>query len=107
MAITITKTLSIIALEAYEVNIEVHSSKGLPTFKVVGVQDSLARESRERVRSALLNQGFKFSASRYTVNLGLSMQNKIEGNYDLGIAIGLLFSTSQINLHPNLKLQNI
>lgn len=107
MAITISKSCGVAGLEAPEVNIEVHVSRGLPTFKIVGIQEVQGRESRERVRSALINQGYKFPPNRYTINLSTQSQNKLIGSYELGMAIGVLLSTAQINIHPRLSLENL
>lgn len=58
-------------IEAPLVTVETHISNGLPAFNIVGLAETAVRESRDRVRSALVNAGFEFPARRITVNLAL------------------------------------
>ncbi|MBQ3181852.1 MAG: magnesium chelatase, partial [Clostridia bacterium] len=59
----------LIGIDGYLVTVEVDISNGMPAFDVVGLPDTAVKESRERVRSALKNCGFKFPTKRITVNL--------------------------------------
>ena len=77
-------------LAAPEVGVEVHLSNGLPSFSIVGLPEAAVRESRERVRSALLNSGFDFPTRRITVNLAPADLPKEGGRFDLPIALGIL-----------------
>ena len=72
------------------VRIEVHLTAGLPAFNIVGLPEKAVKESRERVRSALLYNGFKIAVGRVTVNVAPADLPKMGGHYDLPIAIGLL-----------------
>lgn len=83
-------------MTALEVAIEVHLSNGLPSFVLVGLPDTEVRESRERVRSALLMSGFDFPARRITVNLAPADLPKGSGAFDLPIALALLAASGQI-----------
>lgn len=83
-------------LDAPEVTVEVHLSPGLPAFNVVGLPESTVRESRERVRSALLNSHFDWPDYRITVNLAPAELPKGGGRYDLPIALGLLTASGQL-----------
>ncbi len=83
-------------MEAPEVTVEVHLANGLPAFTIVGLPDTEVRESKDRVRAALLNAGFDFPARRITVNLAPADLPKESGRFDLPIALGLLAASGQI-----------
>ena len=72
-----------LALEAPLVQVEVHLGRGLPGFSIVGLPAPVVRESRERVRSALLNSGYDFPARRITVNLAPVELSKRGARFDL------------------------
>ena len=76
--------------EAPAVTIEVFLSGGLPTFAVVGMPETAVRESKDRVRGALMSSGFEFPQQRITVSLGPAEMRKTGGRYDLAIALGIL-----------------
>jgi magnesium chelatase family protein len=78
------------------VTIEVHLSRGLPSFSIVGLPETAVKESKDRVRSALLNNHFDFPLKRITVNLAPADLPKAGGKYDLPIAIGILAASKQI-----------
>jgi magnesium chelatase family protein len=95
-------SFGLIGLEAYRVNVEVDISSGLPSITVVGLPDNAVKESRERVRSAIKNSGFKFPASKITVSLAPSDIKKEGPAFDLAIALGILAASNQIS-SDNLK----
>lgn len=80
-----------------EIIVEVDISNGLPAFELVGLPDTSVRESRERVRAALKNSGYKFPMTRITVNLAPADFKKDGSGLDLPIAIGILCGSGQIN----------
>ncbi len=84
-------------IEAPLVTVETHISNGLPAFSIVGLAETAVRESRDRVRSALLNAGFEFPARRITVNLAPADLPKEGGRFDLPIAISLLLASGQLD----------
>src|ERR1700743_2472734 len=84
-------------LEAPQVRVEVHLGPGLPAFLVVGLPEAVVRESRERVRAALVTTGFEFPAGRITVNLSPADLPKEGGRFDLPIAVGILAASGQVN----------
>nr|WP_298376670.1 YifB family Mg chelatase-like AAA ATPase [uncultured Halomonas sp.] len=97
MALAIVTTRAGLGLEAPEVLVEVHLSNGLPGLTLVGLPETAVRESRERVRSALLNAGFDFPTTRrITVNLAPADLPKEGGRFDLPIALGILVASEQI-----------
>ena len=84
-------------LEAYPVTIEVDVSKGLPSIQIVGLPDNAINESKERVRSAIKNSGYKFTPQRITVNLAPADIKKEGPSFDLAIALGILAATEQVD----------
>lgn len=78
------------------VSVEIHLGNGLPQFNIVGLPDTEVRESRERVRVALLANGFTFPQRRITVNLAPADLPKESGRFDLPIALGILIASQQI-----------
>jgi magnesium chelatase family protein len=89
-------TYGISGIEAFLMTIEVDVSRGLPATIIVGLPDNAIKESKERVRSAIKNSGFKFKAHRITINLSPADIKKEGPSYDLAIALGILASTEQI-----------
>lgn len=83
------------------VTIEVHLSNGLPCFSIVGLPETTVRESKDRVRSAIINSGLEFPNRKITVNLAPADLPKEGGRFDLAIAIGVLAASKQI---PDKKL---
>ncbi len=78
------------------VSVEVHVSNGLPGFTIVGLPDAAVRESRDRVRAALLSSGLPWPLRRVTVNLAPSGVRKAGAGLDLAIAVGVLVATGQL-----------
>ncbi|TKB45396.1 YifB family Mg chelatase-like AAA ATPase [Thalassotalea mangrovi] len=85
-----------IGLEAPQVYIEVHIANGLPAFNIVGLPEATVKESKDRVRSAILNCGYDFPNRRLTVNLAPADLPKEGGRFDLPIAIGILLASQQL-----------
>ncbi|KPP99267.1 YifB family Mg chelatase-like AAA ATPase [Marinobacter sp. HL-58] len=92
----VVHTRASIGVSAPSVTVEVHLSGGLPALSIVGLPETGVRESRERVRSALLNAGFEFPARRITINLAPADLPKEGGRFDLPIALGILAASGQI-----------
>lgn len=78
------------------VSVEVHLSNGLPAFHMVGLPETAVKESKDRVRSAIINSHFEFPARRITVNLAPAELPKEGSRFDLAIAIGILSASGQI-----------
>ena len=87
----------LMGIDGYPVTVEVDIGNGMPAFDVVGLPDTAVKESRERVRSALKNCGFKFPTKRITVNLAPANIKKASAIYDLPICMGLLLSSGQLD----------
>ncbi|MES2263937.1 MAG: YifB family Mg chelatase-like AAA ATPase [Pseudomonadota bacterium] len=96
MSLAVLKSRALAGMEAPEVSVEVHLSNGLPAFAIVGLPDTEVKESRDRVRAAILNGGFDMPAQRITVNLAPADLPKESGRFDLPIALGILAASGQI-----------
>jgi len=81
---------TLLGLDAHLVEVEVDIGGGLPQFSVVGLPDATVRESRDRVRAALKNNGFSFPVKKITVNLAPADLKKEGSGLDLAIAVGIL-----------------
>ena len=90
------RTFALVGIEAEPIHVEVHVANGLPSFAIVGLPDTAVRESRERVRSALVNSGFEFPQRRITANLAPADLPKAGPAFDLAIAAALLVATNQL-----------
>ncbi len=90
-------------LDGYKVEVEVDVSQGLPRYDIVGLPDTSVKESKERVRSAIKNSGFKFPEYRITVNLAPASNKKEGPAFDLPIAVALLLSSKQIQMLESRK----
>jgi len=89
-------TFTLDGLKPQPVWVEADIRPGLPAFTVVGLVDTLVRESRERVRAAILNSGFKFPPRRVTVNLAPASLPKAGSGFDLAVALAILAASDQI-----------
>lgn len=96
-------TCSLFGVNAEEVVAEVDVNRGLPAFSVVGLPDAAVRESRERVRAAIVNSGFDFPLMRITANLAPADIRKAGPGFDLAIAAGVLGASGQL---PALLLES-
>lgn len=102
MSLAIVHTRAQLGVVAPAVTVETHMSPGLPALNLVGLPEAAVRESRERVRSAILNAGYEFPQRRITINLAPADLPKDGGRFDLAIAVGILAASGQIptdNLH--------
>ncbi len=84
-------------IHASLVTVEVHISNGLPSLSIVGLPETAVKESKDRVRSALLTSHFEFPARRITINLAPADLPKEGGQFDLAIALGILAASDQVN----------
>lgn len=89
-------TRALVGISAPEVSVEVHIANGLPALSIVGLPEAAVRESKDRVRAAILNSHFEFPARRITINLAPADLPKDGGRFDLPIALGILAASDQI-----------
>ena len=85
-----------IGIEGYPMRVEVDVRDGLPQMDVVGLPDAAVRESRERVRTAMKNSGFRFPTASITINLAPADIKKEGPWYDLPMALGILAASGGI-----------
>ena len=107
MSLAIVYTRAQVGIDAPLVTVEVHLSGGLPSFSIVGLPETAVKESRERVRSALINSGYDFPQRRITVNLAPADLPKEGGRYDLAIAMGILAASAQVSAESLTSLELI
>jgi magnesium chelatase family protein len=85
-------TASLLGITGHEVTVEVHVGSGVPGFSIVGLPDEACRESRDRVRAALMSTGLTWPNKRVTVNLAPSNTRKSGAGLDLPLAVGVLIA---------------
>ena len=96
MSLATVQTRAKLGIQAPSVSVEVHLSNGLPSFHIVGLPETAVKESKDRVRSAIINSHFEFPARRITINLAPAELPKEGSRFDLAIAIGILAASNQI-----------
>jgi magnesium chelatase family protein len=96
MALAVVYSRGRSGIEAPLVTVEVHIANGLPSLSIVGLPETAVKESKDRVRGALLNSRFEFPAQRITVNLAPADLPKEGGRFDLAIALGILAASGQL-----------
>ncbi|WP_291368642.1 MULTISPECIES: YifB family Mg chelatase-like AAA ATPase [unclassified Acinetobacter] len=89
-------TRGLLGLHAPLIEVEVHVSQGLPSLTIVGLPEAAVRESKDRVRSAIINSGFQFPTKRLTINLAPADLPKDGSRLDLPIALGILIASGQL-----------
>ena len=97
MTFSVVNSRALSGMDAPLVEVETHLANGLPQFNIVGLPDTEVKESRDRVRAAILQSGFAFPAQKITVNLAPADLPKESGRFDLPIAIGILAASGQVN----------
>ncbi|MDK4574322.1 YifB family Mg chelatase-like AAA ATPase [Kingella kingae] len=96
MTFAVVNSRALNGMNAPLVEVEVHLANGLPQCNIVGLPDTEVKESRDRVRAAILQSGFEFPMQKITVNLAPADLPKESGRFDLPIAIGILAASGQI-----------
>ncbi|HUL10899.1 MAG TPA: YifB family Mg chelatase-like AAA ATPase [Methylococcaceae bacterium] len=96
MTLAVVYTRGRQGVDAPLVTVEVHIANGLPSLSIVGLPETAVKESKDRVRGALLNCRFEFPAQRITVNMAPADIPKEGGRFDLAIALGILAASGQI-----------
>ena len=93
---SIVLSAATLGIDAYPVHVEVDTDRSLPTFTVVGLPDSVVRESKERVLAAIKNAGYQWPRRKITINLAPADRKKEGSAFDLPIAVGVLAASQQI-----------
>lgn len=99
MSLAVVYSRASIGIKAPLVTVETHISGGLPKMSIVGLPEAAVKESKDRVRSALLNSHLEFPSRRITINLAPADIPKDGGRFDLPIAIGILAASKQIPMN--------
>lgn len=97
MSFALVNSRALCGMNAPLVEVEVHLANALPQFNIVGLPDTEVKESRDRVRAAIIQSGFDFPANKITVNLAPADLPKESGRFDLPIALGILAASGQLN----------
>ena len=90
-------TFAIDGVEPRRITVEVDIRPGLPAFTIVGLGDTAVRESRERVRAAILNSGYEFPQRRITANLAPASLRKAGPGFDAALALAILAASGQLD----------
>ena len=91
------KSVGLFGIDSYMIEVEADISSGLPSFDIVGLPDAAVKESRDRVRAALKNCGYKFPIGRITINLAPADLKKEGSIYDLPVLIAILKASGQLD----------
>lgn len=104
MSLAIVHSRAQVGVEAPAVTVEAHLANGLPSLALVGLPETAVKESKDRVRSAILNCAFDFPPRRITLNLAPADLPKDGGRFDLAIALGILAASGQV---PAIALEHL
>ena len=88
---------AVTGIDAHKVDVELDLAEGLPSFNIIGLPDTAIRESRDRIKFAIKNSGFRFPRGRLTVNLAPANIKKVGSGFDLPIALSLLSALGTID----------
>lgn len=91
------KSMSLLGVDGYLVDVQVDISGGLPSWEVVGLPDASVRESKERVKAAIQNTGIEFKSRKIVINLAPAYTKKEGSSFDLPIAVGILMNLGIIS----------
>ncbi|WP_028695595.1 YifB family Mg chelatase-like AAA ATPase [Pseudomonas cremoricolorata] len=105
MALALVHSRAQVGVQAPAVSVETHLANGLPTLTLVGLPETTVKESKDRVRSAIVNSGLDYPARRITQSLAPADLPKDGGRYDLAIALGILAASGQVPTAPLSELE--
>jgi magnesium chelatase family protein len=96
MSLAVINSRAQVGVQAPPVFVETHLANGLPALAIVGLPETAVKESKDRVRAALLNSRFEFPMRRITINLAPADLPKEGGRFDLAVALGILAASGQL-----------
>lgn len=105
MSLALVHSRAQIGIDAPAVTVEAHLANGLPSLALVGLPEAAVKESKDRVRSAILTSGFEFPTRRITLSLAPADLPKEGGRFDLAIALGILAASGQVPLESLVNLE--
>ena len=94
--LALIKSYGLKGLDGFPVRAEIDMHSGMPSYDIVGLADTAVKESKERVRSAMKNGGYKYPVASVVINLAPAHIKKEGSLYDLPIALGMLAASKQI-----------
>lgn len=103
MSLSVVYSRAQLGIQAPLITVETHISNGLPSLNIVGLPETAVKESKDRVRSAIINSRFEFPTRRITINLAPADLPKEGSRFDVAIALGILAASQQI---PSNLLEN-
>ena len=95
------RSVALFGIAALDVTVEVDATRGLPGETIVGLPDTVIRESKNRIRAAIKNSGLEYPLKLYTINLAPAEIKKEGPLFDLPIAVGILQATGQLAADPD------
>ncbi len=98
--LSILKSGAVSGISGFIIEVEVDIARGMPAFTIVGLPDTAIKESRERVRTAVINSGHTFPQSRLTINLSPASIPKEGAGFDLPIAVALMAHVNELAIDP-------
>lgn len=98
--LSILKSGAVSGISGFIIEVEVDIARGMPAFTIVGLPDTAIKESRERVRTAVINSGHTFPQSRLTINLSPASIPKEGAGFDLPIAVALMAHINELAIDP-------
>ena len=101
--LSIVKSMSLIGLDGYLVDVQVDVAGGIPCWDVVGLPDISVKEARERVRTAIKNSGYDIQSRKIVINLAPADVKKEGSFFDLPIAIGILACNRRCKSRKNTR----
>ena len=105
MSLAVVFSRAQVGVDAPAVTVEAHLANGLPSLALVGLPEAAVKESKDRVRSAILNCALDFPPRRITLNLAPADLPKDGGRFDLAIALGILAASAQVPLESLAELE--
>ncbi|MFB4394791.1 MULTISPECIES: YifB family Mg chelatase-like AAA ATPase [unclassified Pseudomonas] len=105
MSLALVHSRAQVGVQAPAVSVETHLANGLPSLTLVGLPEATVKESKDRVRSAIVNSGLDYPARRITQNLAPADLPKDGGRYDLAIALGILAANGQVPIGPLVDIE--
>ncbi len=98
--LSILKSGAVSGISGFLIDVEVDIARGMPAFTIVGLPDTAIKESRERVRTAVINSGHNFPQNRLTINLSPASVPKEGAGFDLPIAVALMAHVHDLSVAP-------
>ena len=90
--LSMVKTISLNGLEGHLIDVQTNIMSGIPSFEIIGLPDTIVKEAKERVKTAIKNLKYQFPSKKILINLAPANLRKGGSKFDLPIAVGILLS---------------